>query len=238
MLLLVGCTTTVVEHPEPAADGPVATFSIVAFDPDTKELGVAVQSKFVAVGSVVPWVKAGVGAIATQSYANTRYGPRGLELLESGKTAREVVDALTKDDERRAWRQVGIVDRQGRAATFTGERCMEWAGGRVGEHYCVQGNILAGQAVVDAMAETFESTEGDLGERLLAALAAGQAAGGDKRGRQSAALYIAREGWGYGGMNDRFRDLRVDDHETPIAELKRIYELHRRVFHRPDRPRR
>jgi uncharacterized Ntn-hydrolase superfamily protein len=190
-----------------------------------------VQSKFLGVGAVVPWAKAGVGAIATQSFANTTYEPRGLELLAAGKSPQEVIDELTKDDRGKAQRQVGIVSAKGEAATFSGEGCMDWAGGLTGEHFCVQGNILAGEDVVFAMAKGFEESDGDdLGERLIDALAAGQAAGGDKRGMQSAALYIVRDGWGYGGMNDRYRDVRVDDHEKPIDELRRIYRLHKQVF--------
>lgn len=219
--------------PDVPAFPPVATFSIVGFDPGTGELGVAVQSKFVAVGAVVPWARAGVGAIATQAWANTRFGPVGLALLAAGKTPEEVGETLVAMDSRAGHRQFGIVDASGRSVTFTGEECLDWAGGRSGPNFAVQGNILAGPGVVDAMAEAFTSVEGDLGERLLAALAAGQAAGGDRRGRQSAALLIVREGWGYGGLNDRYRDLRVDDHPTPIAELQRLHELHRSVFKPP-----
>jgi len=227
VLFLVGCAAA------PSRGLPVvATFSIVAFDPETKELGIAVQSKFIAVGSVVPWAKAGVGAIATQSYANTSYGPRGLELLAKHKPD-EVLAMLTADDKDATDRQVGIVNAQGEAATFTGDECNAWAGGLKGKNYCVQGNILAGEAVVKDMAKSFEASKGDLGERLIAALQAGQDAGGDSRGMQSAALLIVREGWGYGGYNDRFRDLRVDDHAQPIKELKRIYDLHRAIFKRP-----
>lgn len=219
--------------PDPtSADPPVATFSIVAYDPDAQEWGVAVQSKFLGVGAVVPFAKAGVGAVATQAWANTTYGPRGLDLLAAGKSAQQVVDALTSADERAARRQVGVVDGKGDAATFTGEGCTEWAGGIAGEHYCVQGNILAGEEVVKAMAEAFESAEGDLGDRMIAALHAGQAKGGDRRGMQSAALLIVKEGGGYGGFSDRYRDVRVDDHDEPIEELQRIYELHKRVFRR------
>lgn len=214
---------------------PVATFSIVARDPATGELGIAVQSKFVAVGAVVPWARAGAGAIATQAWANTRYGPAGLELLAAGSSAEETLEALRAADDGSARRQLGVVDTAGGTATFTGERCLDWAGGRSGRDYACQGNILAGAEVVDAMAETFESSEGPLGQRLLAALAAGQEAGGDRRGRQSAALLIVRDGWGYAGLNDRFRDLRVDDHPRPIEELQRLYELHREVFPRPRR---
>jgi uncharacterized Ntn-hydrolase superfamily protein len=212
---------------------PAATFSIVAFDPETKELGIAVQSKLVAVGALVPWARAEVGAIATQSFANTRYGPDGLRLLEQGLAPSEVIEKLTTDDPRRELRQVGIVDAQGRVATFTGEKCLQWAGGRTGKHYTVQGNILTGKEVVDAMAEAFEKSEGGLGTRLIDALEAGQKAGGDRRGRQAAALYIARKGWGYAGQDDRYRDIRVDDHKQPIQELRRVYELHKALFPRP-----
>jgi uncharacterized Ntn-hydrolase superfamily protein len=220
-----------------ASDTPlVATFSIVAVDPRTGELGVAVQSRFLAVGAVVPWAKAGVGAIATQSLANTTYGPRGLELLTAGVAPDDAIKQLTAADERRDVRQVGLVSADGRAATFTGAECLAWAGGRTGPNYAAQGNILAGEAVVTAMAESFEKsadTGKELGQRLLDALAAGQAAGGDRRGMQSAALLVVREGWGYSGLNDRYRDLRVDDHAEPIAELQRIYEMHRRIFPAP-----
>ena len=212
---------------------PVATFSIVAFDPDTNELGIAVASKFPAVGGVVPWAKAGVGAVATQAAANTTYGPNGLALLAGGATPQESLDILTRKDQGRAFRQVGIIDAQGNAVTFTGEKCNSWAGGKVGKNYAAQGNILAGPEVVDAIAKAFEETKGLLSHRLLAALEAGQEAGGDKRGRQSAALLIVREGWGYARLNDRFRDVRVDNHETPIAELKKALAAHAKVFPHP-----
>jgi uncharacterized Ntn-hydrolase superfamily protein len=211
----------------------VATFSIVAYDPDTKELGVAVQSKFIAVGSVVPWAKAGVGAVATQSYANTTYGPKALDLMSQGVEPEKVMSLLTDIDRKAADRQVGLVDAKGRSATFTGERCNAWAGGIKGENFACQGNILAGEDVVKNMAKSFQESKGDLGERLIAALQAGQDAGGDKRGMQSAALLIVRDGWGYGGFNDRYRDLRVDDHAEPIKELKRVYDLHREIFPKP-----
>ena len=204
----------------------VSTFSIVGFDPETGDLGVAVQSKFFAVGRVVPFAAAGVGAVATQSYANTTYGPRGLEMLREGRSPEEVVETLLSDDDGRAQRQVGIVDATGATANFTGDACLSWAGDRSGANYTVQGNILAGPQVVDAMASTFESADGDLATRLLAALAAGQAAGGDARGRQSAALLVVREGAGYGGYDDRYIDLRVEDHETPIEELARLLDIH------------
>ncbi len=231
LYLVSGCVCV---HP-PAKAGqtivpPVATFSIVAFDPKTKELGIAVQSKFIAVGSVVPWAVAGVGAIATQAWANTRYGPQGLELLRLGKSPQETIDAMTAGDEGRDLRQIGIVDAKGNAATFTGKKCNHWAGGHAGTHYTVQGNILTGENVVKAMAASFEKSKGELGARLIAALHAGQKAGGDSRGRQSAALLIVREGWGYGGFNDRYRDLRVDDHTKPIAELERLYKMHVATF--------
>ncbi len=208
----------------------VATFSIAAFDPETDSLGVAVQSKFLAVGSVVPWASAGVGAVATQALANYGYGPRGLDLLSQGHTAEQTVEALVSADEDREHRQLGVVDARGQAATFTGSECFEWAGGVTGEHYAAQGNILVGGETVEAMAEAYEGTEGDLAPRLLAALDAGQAAGGDSRGKQSAALLVVREGGGYGGDNDRVLDLRVDDHPDPIRELIRIRDLHTLYF--------
>src|SRR4029453_14456457 len=198
-----------------------ATFSIVAYDSETQELGIAVQSKFIAVGSVVPWAKAGVGAIATQSYANTTSGPKGLALLEKGEKPEAVVTKLTEEDKRAASRQVGVVNAKGESATFTGEQCNTWAGGIKGENFACQGNILAGEDVVKGMVAAYKESKGDLGDRLIAALQAGQDAGGDVRGMQSAALLIVREGWGYGGYNDRYRDLRVDDHAEPIKELKR-----------------
>ena len=227
-LLLLPCV-----HAEPPR---VATFSIVALDPKTGELGVAVQSRFLAVGAVVPWAKAGVGAIATQSLANTGYGPDGLTLLAAGVAPEDAVKQLTDADPQRAVRQVGIVSAAGKAVTFTGGECNAWAGGRTGANFAAQGNILAGEGVVTAMAESFEKSADsgkELGRRLLDALKAGQAAGGDKRGMQSAALLVVREGWGYAGLNDRYRDLRVDDHAQPIMELQRIYDLHKRAFPAP-----
>jgi len=208
----------------------VATFSIVAFDPDTDTLGVAVQSKFLAVGSIVPWARAGAGAVATQAMANFNYGPRGLDLMSRGRTAEETVQALISSDAEREHRQLGVVAARGRAATFTGGECFEWAGGVTGEHYAAQGNILIGPETVEAMAKTFEATAGDLAGRLLAALDAGQAAGGDSRGKQSAALLVVREGGGYGGDNDHVLDLRVDDHPEPIRELIRLRSLHTLYF--------
>jgi uncharacterized Ntn-hydrolase superfamily protein len=211
----------------------IGTFSIVARDPQTGEVGVAVQSRVIAVGAIVPYAKAGVGAIATQAWGNPTYGPEGLRLLQEARSPQEVIDALTSADPQRDERQVGVLAADGRAANFTGEGCIEWAGGRTGKDYAVQGNLLAGEAVVKAIAESFESSKGDFGTRLIDALEAAQRAGGDKRGMQSAALLIVHEGWGYGGLTDRFRDLRVDDHPKPIEELRRIYELHRRTFRVP-----
>lgn len=208
----------------------VATFSIVAFDPETDSLGVAVQSKFLAVGALVPYARAGMGAVATQALANVGYGPRALELIGQGRTAGETVGLLTEEDENKAQRQVGIVDAKGRAAAFTGEDCHDWAGSLTGEHYAAQGNILAGPQVVEAMASAYEASGDDLAGRLLAALEAGQGAGGDPRGKQSAALLVVREGGGYGGNNDRMVDLRVDDHPEPIRELARIRDLHTLYF--------
>ncbi|HET9341468.1 MAG TPA: DUF1028 domain-containing protein [Candidatus Eremiobacteraceae bacterium] len=207
-----------------------STFSIVACDTDTSEVGVAVQSKFLSVGSAVPWAIGGVGAIATQAWANTTYGPRGLALLQEGKAPEEVIDWLTSSDEHRDERQLGIVDATGRSATYTGVHCMDWAGGIAGANFAAQGNILAGKGVVDGLASAFQQTRGYLADRLIAALRAGQAAGGDRRGKQSAALYIAKPGGGYAGFNDRYVDLRVDDHPDPIEELARILELHKLYF--------
>jgi uncharacterized Ntn-hydrolase superfamily protein len=209
----------------------VATYSIAACDLEAKQWGVAVQSKFLAVGSVVPWAEPEVGAIATQAYANPRYGPDGLALLREGLSAEEAVERLTAADDGRAERQVGIVDAQGRAATYTGEQCLDWAGGRTGESYAAQGNILVGEETVAALAATFEANvQLPLAQRLIECLAAAQAAGGDRRGQQSACLLIVQRDGGYAGLSDVLVDLRVDDHERPIQELRRIYELHRRLF--------
>jgi uncharacterized Ntn-hydrolase superfamily protein len=210
------------------------TFSIVARDASAGEFGIAVQSKFLAVGAVVPWARAGVGAIATQSWANTSYGPRGLELLASGLSAGQTLERLLAEDEGRATRQVGIVALEGEPATYTGEECFSWAGGKAGVDYTCQGNILVGEETVLAMAQTFEASAGPLCQRLLTALAAGQAAGGDSRGQQSAALLVVRHNSGYGGFNDRMIDLRVDDHLHPIEELERLLQLHTLYFARPD----
>jgi uncharacterized Ntn-hydrolase superfamily protein len=208
----------------------VSTFSIVARDPAQGDLGIAVQSKFLAVGAVVPWAQAGVGAVATQAHANVAYGPDGLVMLGTGLGAREVLDKLTAADLDRDVRQAGIVDARGGAATWTGLGCTPWAGGYAGDGFCCQGNILTGPEVVDAMVEGYTATRGTFAERLISALEAGQAAGGDSRGQQSAALLIVRAAGGYGGGNDRWIDLRVDDHPDPIAELRRLMLLHRVYF--------
>jgi uncharacterized Ntn-hydrolase superfamily protein len=213
-------------------DSPVvATYSIVACDLDVGQWGVAVQSKFLAVGSVVPWAEPHVGAIATQSYANPRYGPDGLALLREGHSAEEAVERLTAADEGRAQRQLGIVDGEGRPATYTGEGCHAWAGGRTGDGYAAQGNILVSKTTVDGLADTFERTSGQpLALRLLDCLDAAQAAGGDSRGQQSASLLVVKKDGGYANLSDVVVDLRVDDHERPLEELRRIYGLHDALF--------
>jgi uncharacterized Ntn-hydrolase superfamily protein len=209
----------------------VATYSIVACDLEAEQWGVSVQSKFLSVGSVVPWAEPHVGAIATQAYANPRYGPNGLELLRQGLSAQEVVDKLTREDEGRDHRQLGVVDGQGRAATYTGKDCLDWAGGRTGAGYAAQGNILVSGATVDALAETFEGSAGQpLAERLIDCLAAAQLAGGDSRGQQSSALLVVEREGGYARMSDVVVELRVEDHERPIEELRRIYVLHDEIF--------
>ena len=215
-------------------DKPVATFSIVARDPDNGELGVAVQSKFLAVGVLVPWAEGEVGAIATQSWANISYGPKGLELLKQGLSAQETLQRLIAEDPKRESRQVGIVDAKGGSATFTGQECFKWAGGISGTNYSCQGNILVNEETVTVMAETFLKTEGDLAQRLLKALDAGGNAGGDSRGKQSAALLVVKPGAGYGGFNDRYIDLRVDDHPEPIQELIRLHKLYKLYFYKTD----
>ena len=210
------------------------TFSIVARDPDTGDLGVAVASKFLAVGSVVPWARASVGAVATQAWANVSYGPRGLDLMAKGLEPAEVAERLIASDEARTERQFGLVDAAGRPVTYTGTNCLPWAGGLTSAGVAVQGNILAGAAVVEAMLAAFEAAEGPLPDRLLTALLAGDRAGGDRRGRQSAALFVARKGGGYGGENDRWLDLRVDDHHDPVPELIRTRGIARLLMERPD----
>ncbi|MBX0356749.1 DUF1028 domain-containing protein [Halobacillus sp. Nhm2S1] len=208
----------------------IATFSICAHDPETGEWGVAVQSKFLGVGSIVPWAKAGVGAIATQAFGNPQYGPDGLKLLEQGLSAEEVIERLTSGDPQKEDRQVGIVDAKGNGATFTGKECYEWAGGKVGKHYAAQGNILVNEETVTDMGEVFEQAEGSLADRLMTAIKAAQRAGGDSRGKQSAAILVVKDKAGYGGLSDVAVDLRVDDHPEPIEELDRIFQLQQLYF--------
>jgi uncharacterized Ntn-hydrolase superfamily protein len=203
----------------------VATFSIVGFDPETGDLGVAVQSKFFAVGAVVPWARAGVGAVASQAFGNPTFGPRGLDLLEEGVSPSEVLERLAATDEEWERRQVGIVDAKGRSAAHTGSGCMDWAGQVSGANFTAQGNILVSEETVNAMARAYRETEGRLGEKLMRALEEGQKAGGDSRGKQSAAILVVREGGGYGGYDDRYCDLRVDDHPEPIRELRRLFDM-------------
>jgi uncharacterized Ntn-hydrolase superfamily protein len=211
------CLTQSTTQPE-----NISTFSIVACDSVTKELGVAVASRFFAVGSVVPWAAADIGAVATQAYANTSFGWRGLDLLENGANPEEAVQILLRNDGEPEKRQFGIVSADGQSATYTGEMCNAWAGGRSGPGYAIQGNILAGETVVSAMETAFMQTEGTLAVRLYAALLAGDKNGGDSRGKQSAALLVVRKNAGYGGFNDRAIDIRVDDHPEPFQELGRL----------------
>jgi uncharacterized Ntn-hydrolase superfamily protein len=209
----------------------ISTYSIVACDLEAREWGVAVQSKFLAVGAAVPAAEPEIGAVATQAWANLAYRPDGLALLREGRSADEVVRTLAGADDGREHRQFGVVDAHGRAATYTGSECLEWAGGTTGPGYAAQGNILVSAATVEALASTFEGSAGEqLAERLLACLAAAEEAGGDRRGRQSAALLVVRKDGGYGGTSDVAVDLRVDDHAEPIAELERIYRLHDLLF--------
>ena len=213
-------------------DKLIHTFSIAAYDPGKEEWGVAVQSKFLAAAAVVSWARANAGAVATQSYANVTYGARGLDLMEAGKSAEETIQALTADDPDIDLRQVGVVDKDGKAASFTGKKCHDWAGHITGDGYCCQGNILV-PGTVEAMAEGFEKArkgEGELADWLVSALEAGQEAGGDKRGRQAAGVIVVREGGGYGGDNDRYLDLRVDDHPYPILKLRQLVETHHLYF--------
>jgi uncharacterized Ntn-hydrolase superfamily protein len=216
----------------------VATYSIAACDLAARQWGVAVESKFLAAASLVSWAEPDVGAVATQAYANPRYGRDGLALLRDGHSAQEAVERLTSADEGRAHRQVGVVDRQGESASYTGSECHAWAGGRTGPCYAAQGNILVSQATVDALAATFEGTAGrPLAERLLDCLAAAQAAGGDRRGQQSASLLVVEKDGGYAKMSDTLVDLRVDDHPQPIDELRRLYTIHDLLFGRTPRER-
>jgi uncharacterized Ntn-hydrolase superfamily protein len=205
--------------------GPITTFSIVAYDPGTGDFGVAVQSKYFAVGDVVPFAAADTGVLATQARGNILHGPEGLELLAEGVPAKQVIRRLIDKDPLGEGRQLGVVDADGQPATYTGSECLPWAGGKTGSHYAVQGNLLAGPQVIEAMAATFEAAPGDLATRLVYALAAGQAAGGDARGRQSAAVLVVRKDAGYLGLTDRHIDLHVEDHPTPIRELKRLLDI-------------
>jgi uncharacterized Ntn-hydrolase superfamily protein len=217
---------------------PLSTFSIVAYDAAQSAWGIAVASKFPAVGAVVPWARAACGAVATQSYANTTFGPRGLELMGAGHPAHDVLAMMLSEDADSERRQVGMVDARGNAATFTGEACLDWAGGKTGEHFAVQGNILASPQVVEDMASAFLRCGRDLPERLVTALLAGDQAGGDRRGRQSAALLVVKAEAGYGGFNDRWIDYRVDDDPDPVPKLAELLELHRLHFgHSPEQDR-
>lgn len=211
----------------------LSTFSIVVYDPEAEEWGVAVQSKFLAAGAVVPWARAGAGAVATQAYANTTFGPDGLALMAEGFSAQEALGRLIARDDGCARRQVGLVDAQGYPATFTGDECPAWAGGITGPHFAAQGNILVSEATVEAMARGFEEGSGELADRLVVALAAGQEAGGDRRGQQSASMLVVREQGGYGGYTDRYLDLRVDDDPHPIERLKALVDLHHSFFRPP-----
>ena len=209
---------------------PVATFSIVAADVARGELGIAVASKFLACGAVVPWASAGAGAVATQSYSNTAYGPDGIRLMREGLSAEQTLARLLADDPDRGLRQVGIVDALGGAAAHTGSGCHAWAGHQTGPSFACQGNILVGEDTVKAMAASFQSSTGLLSDRLVTALASGETAGGDRRGRQASAVYVVRANAGYGGKNDVLVDLRVDDHPDPVAELRRLLELQHLYF--------
>jgi len=220
---------------ESRPNGPlVSTFSIVARDPSNGDLGVAVQSKFPNVRVAVPYARAGVGAVATQSFSNSDFGTKGLQLLELGARPQEVLSIIGRDDKDLDDRQVGIVDASGRSATFTGKKCFDWAGGRTGENYAIQGNILVSEATVAAMEKAFLATRGSLADRLLAAIKAGAEAGGDRRGRQSAALLVVRKGASYDGKTDAYIDISVYDAKDPIAEIFRLYELQKIHFERSD----
>ena len=208
----------------------INTFSIVAHDPEENAWGVAVASKFLAAGAVVSWAQANVGAIATQAFAKVGYGPDGLALMASGMSAQDTLNRLLADDPKREERQLGIVDANGNAAAHTGANCFEWAGHVIGEGFTCQGNILAGEVVPQSMASAFRATRGELAERLVAALAAGDRVGGDRRGKQSAAVLIVKPNGGYGGDTDRYLDLRVDDHEEPVTQLGKLLTMHNLYF--------
>ncbi len=214
-------------------DQLVATFSLVARDPDTGHLGVAVASKFLAVGAVVPTAQAGVGAFASQALANTSYGPRALQALAAGLDGADVMADFRATDEGFESRQFGLVTASGLSFSHTGSECLPWAGSVTGPGFAAQGNILSGPEVLDAMVSSWTEGNGDFPERLLKALLAADEAGGDSRGRQSAALYVVGEGMGYGGLSDRWIDLRVDDHDSPVQELGRLLELYRLILGKP-----
>lgn len=210
------------------------TFSIIGYDPDNGDLGIAVHSKFPNVRATIPFASAGIGAIATQSYCNTSFGPKGLELLQNGATAQQVVDILIQNDPDCDYRQLGVMDAQGNAANYTGKECFQWAGGLIAQNCAVQGNVLVGEQVVNAMQHSFQTHSGTLAERLIHALSMGQEAGGDRRGQQSAALLVVRKNGGYGGHDDRYVDISVYDHQQPMVELKRLYEIHRLTYFRSE----
>lgn len=212
----------------------INTYSIVAYDPAENAWGIAVASKFLAAAAVVSWARAGAGAVATQAFARVSFGPDGLDLMGQGLSAAQALEKLLADDPHRADRQVGLVDANGQAAAHTGEDCFEWAGHRVGEGFTCQGNILTGPETLDAMADTFQNTDGELADRLLAALLAGDTVGGDRRGKQSAGLLVVKAGGGYGGDNDRYLDLRVDDHSEPVQRLAELVEMHHLFFGETD----
>jgi uncharacterized Ntn-hydrolase superfamily protein len=207
-----------------------STFSIAAYSPEEEAWGVAVASKFLAVGAFVPWARAGAGAVATQSYVNTTFGPRGLDLMAGGLSAQEALDRLISEDEGRASRQVGLIDARGGSASYTGSSCNAWAGHLTSRYFACQGNILVSAETVQAMAHTFESAKGELADRLVAALAAGEKAGGDSRGRQAAAVLVVKPKGGYGGFNDRYVDLRADDDPQPVQRMQAMLELHHLYF--------
>lgn len=243
VLALAACLASCTSHT--GTRDIVATYSIVAFDPDTGDLGVGVQSKYFGVGTVVPFAKAGVGAVATQAAANATYGPRGLKMLEEGVSVDEIVKRLTAGDERREERQFAVIDASGHPAAFTGGRCFSFAGHRAGRNFSVQGNILAGEKVLDGMVAAFEAARtvegGELADWIVAALQGAEDAGGDCRGRQSAALLVVRKDAGYGGESDRYIDLRVEDHPDPTREMSRLLAIHREFYadrhrNRPKRP--
>ncbi len=206
------------------------TFSIIGFDPDNGDLGIAVHSKFPNVRATIPFAQAGIGAIATQSYCNTSFGPKGLELLNNGASPQQAVDILIQNDADRDYRQLGIIDAQGNSANYTGAKCFDWAGAFIGENFSVQGNVLTGENVIKEMARGFIEQQGPLTRKLMHALLMGQKTGGDRRGQQSAALLVVRKNGGYGGFDDRYTDISVYDHVQPVEELYRLYQIHRLTY--------